>query len=83
MLQKFDRYTYVTCFDEYNEYKFIRSRVTEKKKMASPAVGLAATTNLVGEDRFIIPNKAALLAISSDRDEPAAIICAYLASVVQ
>ena len=50
--------------------------------MASPPVGLAATTNLVGEGRFLIPNKATLLAISSDHNEPA-IICANLASVVQ
>ena len=50
--------------------------------MASPAVGLAATTNLVGEGRFIIPNKAALLAISSDLDEPA-VVCANFASVVK
>ena len=49
--------------------------------MASSPVGLAATTNLVGEGRFLIPNKATLLAISSDHNEPA-IICANLASVV-
>ena len=33
--------------------------------------GFTATTNLVGDGRFIIPNKAAPLAISSDLDEPA------------
>ena len=51
--------------------------------MGSPPVGLAATTNLAGEGRFIIPNKSVPLAFSSDSNEPAAIICAYLTSVVQ
>ena len=42
----------------------------------------AAEINLVGEGRYIIPNKAAVLAITSDIEQPS-VFCTNLASVVQ
>ena len=48
------------------------------QKMAA----LEGNTNLVAEGRYIIPNKAAPLAVTSDVEEPS-IFCLNLASVVQ